>query len=110
MFVSSGWGCSVLMYAVIKPKYQSSISEDTLRKIEKSCAETADMAFRPVYCPFCRAHIVDVFEDIVGHFALKCQKCKGVVPINTAYFRRMKRLNEGRKASLDNHTNQYQTL
>ena len=55
MSVSSGWGCSVLMYAVIKPKYQSSISEDTLRKIEKSCAETADMAFRPVYCPFCRA-------------------------------------------------------
>ena len=97
MSVSSGWGCSALMYAVIKPKYQSSISEDTLRKIEKSCAETADMAFRPVYCPFCRAHIVDVFEDIVGHFALKCQKCKGVVPINTAYFRRMKQAERRKK-------------
>ena len=85
MSVSSGWGCSVLMYAVIKPKYQSSISEDTLRKIEKSCDET---------------HIVDVFEDIVGHFALKCQKCKGVVPINTAYFRRMKQAERRKKGFL----------
>ena len=86
MSVSSGWGCSVLMYDVIKPKYQSSISEDT--------------AFRPVYFPFCRAHIVDVFEDIVGHFALKCQKCKGVVPINTAYFRRMKQAERRKKGFL----------
>lgn len=78
------------MYAVLKPKFHAPIAEDTRQKIQKSCDEVVDMTFRPVYCPFCKTHIVDVFEDVIGHFALKCQKCKGVVPINTAYFRRVK--------------------
>ena len=75
------------MYVTIKPKFQKEISYEVNRKILLSQEETESMEFRAILCPFCDQHIVDVFEDIIGHFAVKCQKCKAVIPINAAYFK-----------------------
>lgn len=75
-------------FAVIKPKFQVDVTEETQEKIDRSYFETLGMTFRAVHCPYCRTHIVDVFEDVIGHFAVKCPKCKCLVPINAAYFRR----------------------
>ena len=74
------------MYIPVKPKFQKQISQDMDRRINLSLTEVKELEFRPILCPYCDQHIVDVFEDIIGHFAVKCQKCKSVIPINAAYF------------------------
>jgi len=75
------------LYVAVKPKFQKDVTAEKAQKIALSQEETSHMEFRPILCPFCDTHIVDVFEDIIGHLAVKCQKCKGVIPINAAYFR-----------------------
>lgn len=86
------------MYIALKPKFQNELSKETEDKIKRSEAETSEMQFRPIYCPYCKNHIVDVFEDIIGHFAIKCQRCKSAIPINAAYFRTSKYMAAIRKA------------
>ena len=76
------------MYVCVKPNFEKAKSPETIRKLKMSADETQMMRFRPVFCPHCGIHIIDVFEDIQGHFALKCLKCKGTVLINSAYFHR----------------------
>ena len=86
------------MYVTVKPKFQNEVSKETAEKIKRSENETMKMRFRPILCPYCDNHIVDVFEDIIGHFAVKCQRCKCVIPINAAYFRTSKYIAAIRKA------------
>lgn len=75
------------MYNVVKPKFKCEVSKDVESKLALSLKETENMTFRTIYCPNCGTRVVDVFEDIVGHFAAKCSKCKGTVLVNSAYFR-----------------------
>lgn len=75
------------MFVSIEPKFRKALTQDVIDHIEMSQNEVSEMVFRPILCPYCDQHIVDVFEDMVGHFAVKCQKCKAVLPINAAYFR-----------------------
>ena len=77
-----------MAFVPIRPKFQIEVSQEVQRKIDQSYAETLNMTFRAVRCPYCKTHIVDVFEDVIGHFAAKCPKCKSLVPINAAYFKR----------------------
>lgn len=75
------------MFVAVKPRFQDKpLSKDVADRIKKSFEETKDMRFRPIFCPYCDWHVVDVFEDIVGHIAIKCNKCKAIIPINSAYF------------------------
>jgi len=90
------------MYVTLKPKFQKELSQETSDKINRSQEETRSMKFRPVLCPYCDNHIVDVFEDITGHLAVKCQKCKSAIPINPAYFRTSKYLEKIRKLQFNN--------
>ena len=76
------------MYVCVKPKFEKPKTPETVRKLQLSAYETKEMAFRHVFCPHCGIHIIDVFEDICGHFAIKCLRCKGTVLINAAYFHR----------------------
>ena len=55
------------MYIALKPKFQNELSKETEDKIKRSEAETSEMQFRPIYCPYCKNHIVDVFEDFCEH-------------------------------------------
>lgn len=76
------------MYVCVRPKFEKPKSTETIKKLELSKRETQTMEYRHVYCPHCGIHIIDVFEDIGGHFAIKCLNCKGTVLINSAYFHR----------------------
>ena len=76
------------MYVCVRPKFEKPKSPETINKLELSKQETQEMTFRHVFCPHCGIHIIDVFEDICGHFAIKCLNCKGTVLINAAYFHR----------------------
>ena len=75
------------MYNVVKPKFKCDDSKETEKKLALSLKETENMTFRTIDCPNCGTRVVDVFEDIVGHFAAMCSKCKGTVLVNSAYFR-----------------------
>lgn len=56
------------MFVTVKPRFQDKpLSKEVSDKIEKSYNETVDMKFRPIFCPYCDWHVVDVFDDIVGH-------------------------------------------
>ena len=76
------------MFVCIKPKFEKPKTPETIQKLEKSYQETMNMRFRAVNCPHCNLHIIDFFEDIIGHLAFKCPHCKGTVLINAAYFHR----------------------
>lgn len=76
------------MFVTIPPKYNIPISQEQEEKIRRSEKETAGLQFRPIYCPYCKIYLFDVFEDIRGHIAVKCNKCKSIVPINPAYFKK----------------------
>lgn len=89
------------MFVTVKPRFQDKpLSKEVSDKIEKSYNETVDMKFRPIFCPYCDWHVVDVFDDIVGHIAIKCNKCKATIPINAAYFHRSEYLARIRRAKL----------
>ena len=78
------------MYVTMPPKFERDMTPDRREGLRKSLCEVADMDFRTIHCPFCKTYLFDVFADFIGHIAVKCQACKGVVPINPAYFRRYK--------------------
>ncbi len=85
------------MYVSLPPKFTRHYTEEKKQKVKQSCEETETLKFRSVNCPFCGTFLIDIFEDISGHFAAKCSHCKGVVPINPIYFRRAKRRSIFRK-------------
>lgn len=76
------------MFVTIPPRIQTKRTAERDEKILLSQKETEQLSFRAIHCPYCEAYLFDVFEDIQGHMAVKCNKCKGVVPINPAYFKR----------------------
>ena len=89
------------MFVTVKPRFQDKpLSKEVSEKIDKSYNETVDMKFRPIFCPYCGWHVVDVFDDIVGHIAIKCNKCKATIPINAAYFHRSEYLARLKRAKL----------
>lgn len=85
------------MFVTIPPKYNIPISQEQEEKIRRSEKETAGLQFRPIYCPYCKIYLFDVFEDIRGHIAVKCNKCKSIVPINPAYFKKYSALGRYRR-------------
>lgn len=85
------------MFVTIPPRIMTKRTPERDEKIFRSQKETEDLNFRAVHCPYCEAYLFDVFEDIQGHLAVKCNKCKGVVPINPAYFRRYSKLGNLKK-------------
>ncbi len=76
------------MFKAIPPKYAVKMTMENEMKIAKSLMEAATIDFRPVFCCYCGTFLFEVGDDIIGHIAVKCQKCKGVVPLNAAYFHR----------------------
>ena len=83
------------MFVCVKPKFEKPMTEETAGKLRLSHSETEEMGFRPVYCPYCALHVIDLFEDSSGHLAFKCPRCKGTVLINAAYFHRSRRHDPG---------------
>lgn len=56
-------------------------------KIELSLAESENMEFREIPCPYCKTPIATVTLDMRDGFLIaKCQKCKAAIPLNLAYF------------------------
>ena len=76
------------MFKAIPPKFQKNMTADKEKRIEQSISESANLTFRSVLCCYCESYLFDVGDDFVGHLAVKCQHCKGVVPLNPAYFNR----------------------
>jgi len=76
------------MFVCVKPKFERPKSPEIVRKLDMSYQETINLKFRPIYCPHCNIHVIDFFEDMIGHLAFKCPNCKGTVLINAAYFHR----------------------
>lgn len=76
-----------MVFVTVAPRIKTKMTPEREEKIRLSQTETANLNFRPVHCPYCEAYLFDVFEDIQGHVAVKCNKCEGVVPLNPAYFR-----------------------
>ena len=85
------------MFVTVAPRFNVKITEERSEKIRRSEQETRNMKFRSVHCPYCESYLFDVFEDIQGHMAVKCNKCKGVVPLNPAYFKRYSELGRKRR-------------
>ena len=78
------------MYVTTPPKFERDMTDARREGLIKSLSEVEDMDFRAIHCPFCKTYLFDAFADFIGHIAVKCQVCKGVVPINPAYFHRLK--------------------
>jgi len=76
------------MFKAIPPKFQKNMTDEKERKIEQSLKEAANLTFRAVFCCYCESYLFDVGDDLIGHVAVKCQHCKGVIPLNPAYFNR----------------------
>lgn len=73
------------------PKFVSKpVSENTQKLLALSFEECENLTERDLHCPICAFPIEGVFSDLVGHIRVKCQKCKAVLVLNPAYFRRMK--------------------
>ena len=90
-----------MLFVTIKPRFiEKELTPEVIQKIETSIQEADDLEFRPIYCPYCGRHIVDLFDDMIGHIAVKCWKCKGKIPINAAYFNRSEYIARIRRAKL----------
>ncbi len=76
------------MFVTIPPRINVTVPDERIERINRSQDEVKDMEFRFIHCPYCGIYLFDVFEDVQGHIAVKCNKCKGIVPINPAYFKR----------------------
>lgn len=76
------------MFQAIPPKFQKNMTSEKEQKIERSIKESENITFRQVFCCFCESYLFDVGDDLYGHVAVKCHHCKGVVPLNPAYFNR----------------------
>ncbi len=63
-------------------------SEDTIQKIDRSFRECAKLTERSLKCPYCTFVLDGIFSDASGHIRIKCPKCKAVMVLNLAYFRR----------------------
>ncbi len=63
-------------------------SEETLQKIDRSFRECAKLSERSLKCPYCTFVLDGIFSDASGHIRIKCPKCKAVMVLNLAYFRR----------------------
>jgi len=85
------------MFVTIPPRINVTVPNERIEKINRSQEEVKNLQFRAVHCPYCGIYLFDVFEDIQGHIAVKCNKCKSTVPINPAYFRRYSKLGELKK-------------
>ena len=73
---------------VSAPTFNNDIDAEKKMKLTLSLSECENIAHRTLECPFCEFPIAGVFADAVGHFHVKCQKCKAVMVVNLAYFRR----------------------
>lgn len=64
---------------------------EVLERIRLSEEECEDLTVRELRCPYCDFLIDFIFSDASGHRRSKCPKCKRVLTMNVAYFRRVKR-------------------
>lgn len=78
-------------YLNMKPTFEAK------RKIDLSRKEVDGLTLRDVKCPYCGFVISRVYPDVQGHIMAKCQKCKNVMTLNLAYFRRQKGIGRLRK-------------
>jgi len=76
------------MFKAIPPKFTKSYTQEKEEKVNLVIKEAETISFRPVYCCYCESYLIDVGDDLIGHVAVKCQHCKGVIPLNPAYFNR----------------------
>ena len=78
------------MDSEIKYDHAHHPSEENLRKLELSMAETEGLEVRVLRCPICGFPAMWVYSDRSGHVNFKCRKCKFCGPINLGYFSRRK--------------------
>lgn len=81
---------------ICNPKFQNKNFDEVKKKrLELSLSECENLEIRTLKCPCCDFPIAGIFADAVGHFHIKCGKCKAVMVINLAYFRRIKNISKG---------------
>ena len=74
------------------PKFQNQpLSADKQEKLILSFEECTELEERTLNCPYCGFPIDGIFSDAVGHLRVKCHKCKAVMVLSLAYFRRQRR-------------------
>ena len=78
------------MFVATPPRFKKEMTPEKQEGVRKSMTEVENMDFREIHCPFCKSYLFDAFADFIGHIAVKCQLCKGIVPINPAYFHKMR--------------------
>lgn len=66
------------MFVTIPPRINVTVPNERIEKINRSMEEVKNLQFRAVHCPYCGIYLFDVFEDIQGHIAVKCNKCKSM--------------------------------
>lgn len=62
---------------------------EVLERIRLSEEECEDLTVRELRCPYCNFLLDIIFSDATGHRRSKCPKCKRVLTMNVAYFRRV---------------------
>ena len=72
------------------PHYTHVMNYEALRRAESSRKEAEAFVERELKCPVCGFQVASAFSDAVGHFKIKCQKCKTISVLSFAYFCRKK--------------------
>ena len=73
------------------PYYTQTSNEIARYRAELSRQEAEEFVERELKCPECGYLVAYAFSDAIGHFKIKCKKCKTVSVLNFAYFCRRRR-------------------
>lgn len=76
------------MFNVRWPKTQNHpLTTNDQAKLDRSLRETESLTFKPVVCLMCKTVLFYAADNMDGYIAVKCQKCKAIIPVNPAYFK-----------------------
>ena len=66
-------------------EYTDYISDAVRIKALWSQRECMNMNSKPVRCPHCNFTMIHAYEDVKGHYRMKCPKCKNISDMTIDY-------------------------
>lgn len=66
------------------------IAPEMRQKMLDAIHAVSGQKVRYLYCPHCKHKLFGVYEDAVGHFRFKCNKCGNETTYNVMSMRRIK--------------------
>jgi len=67
------------------------VAPEVQEKLLKSRRDTERCEKKVLYCPICGGRIIGFYTNERPILDVKCRKCKFTGPVNTMYFRRVKK-------------------